>query len=71
MLLADSIWIDAWPNVPGETCAGVDPQRGTNNFNLGRLCIDRHSGGIDLAFIDGHVKWSHLTKLPEFIYKGY
>ena len=57
----DAYWIDAWPRtlVPGagaaEGCDTKAPNYGGNG--LWRFCMDRHSGGIDLSYADGHAKW--------------
>lgn len=72
MLLADAVWIDAWPQASNAPCPGTTNTRfGINDGGLGRLCIDRHTGGIEVAFQDGHVKWSRLENLAKITYKPY
>jgi prepilin-type N-terminal cleavage/methylation domain-containing protein/prepilin-type processing-associated H-X9-DG protein len=64
MFDSDGIWIDAWPT-KGNTLP-KDLVKGANDGGLGRIAIARHSGGINITFVDGHAKWSkreNLTKL--------
>ena len=55
----DGYWIDAWPRtlVAGPETCDVKAPNYTGN-GLWRFCMDRHSGGIDLAYTDGHAKWT-------------
>ena len=59
----DAYWIDSWPRtlVPNpDTC---DPKHLNSNGNgLWRFCMDRHSGGVNFAFADGHAKWVSTAK---------
>lgn len=69
MLIADSIWIDTWVPNGDTSCPGtIDLQRGVNT-DMGRLCIDRHLGGINMVFADGHAKFLPLGRLRDVIYK--
>lgn len=71
LLLCDSIWVDGWVYNGDTSCpASYNTQTGANNSNnMGRICIDRHSGGINVAFVDGHVKWSKLENLSKITYQ--
>ena len=71
MLLADSIWIDAWvPNGDTSCPKQYNTQTGANNGNdMGRLCIARHTGGVNMAFVDSHVKWKKLENLSGVTYQ--
>lgn len=71
MFDSDGIWIDAWPN-KGQTIP-KDKVRGANDGGIGRIAIDRHSGGITIMFVDGHAKWvarEALTKIKYCPYPG-
>ena len=78
MLLADAIWIDAWIPNGNNACPGViNTQTGRNTSGVempfdqldsGRLCIARHNGGIEMAFVDSHVKWTRLENLSKVTY---
>jgi len=69
MLLSDSIWIDTWAPNGDTSCPGtINLQTGANT-GMGRLCIDRHMGGINMLFADGHVKFMPLGKLRDVIFK--
>ncbi|HEY3282288.1 MAG TPA: prepilin-type N-terminal cleavage/methylation domain-containing protein [Armatimonadota bacterium] len=66
MFDSDGIWIDAWPNkgqsIPKDKLKGVD------DGGLGRIGIDRHSGGITMTFVDGHAKWWSRDALQKVKY---
>jgi|TARA_B100001971_G_scaffold188120_1_gene189262 prepilin-type N-terminal cleavage/methylation domain-containing protein/prepilin-type processing-associated H-X9-DG protein len=58
-IFADAIWVDGWPtenNPPPATYRG-------SNGGMQRFCIDRHNGGINVAFNDGHVEGVPLAEL--------
>jgi prepilin-type N-terminal cleavage/methylation domain-containing protein/prepilin-type processing-associated H-X9-DG protein len=59
-MLADSIWVDAWPQ---ENNAPPATWKGQNNSSMGRVCVDRHNGRSIVAFNDGHVEAVELPKL--------
>lgn len=64
-MVADSIWVDAWPLSDDEV--PQDLSKGDKNVSLGRLCIDRHDMAINVGFVDGHnekVKLGRLWSLP-------
>jgi len=71
MLLTDAIWIDGWIPNGDTTCPGsYNTKTGANNGNdMGRICIDRHNGGIQMAFVDSHVKWKNLHNLSTVTYQ--
>ena len=59
-IFADSIWVDGWPmegNAPAPT------YHGGNNSSMARFCIDRHEGGINVVFNDGHAETVALADL--------
>ncbi len=78
MLLADAIWIDAWIPNGNNACPGfINTQTGSNTSGVerpfsqldsGRLCINRHNGGIEMAFFNSHVKWTRLENLSKITY---
>ncbi len=64
-LFADSIWVDASPQdtdaVPASLQTGsstLDP-----NDQLGRFCIDRHLGAVNVSFTDGSARTVRLAQL--------
>lgn len=68
--IADGIWVDAWPTNGDTSCPGtINTQTGVDNGGMGRLCINRHLGGINVAFQDGHVKWTKLENLYQVMFK--
>ena len=63
---ADAYWIDAWPSPTDPPC---DLKKTISNYgNLWRFCMDRHSGGINTAYVDSHVKWSKAENLGNLTY---
>ena len=59
-IFADCNWVDGWPqanNAPPST------YRGGNNSSMARFCLDRHQGGINVVFNDGHVEGVPLQDL--------
>ena len=69
-LLQDGIWIDGWVLNGDTSCpTRYNTQTGANNGNdMGRICINRHSGGINTAFADSHLKWTKLENLSKITY---
>jgi prepilin-type processing-associated H-X9-DG protein len=65
MFDSDGIWIDAWPN-QGERIP-ADKIRGENT-GIGRIAIDRHNGGINMTYADGHAKWVKRDMLTKIKY---
>jgi len=59
-LYGDSVWVGAWPQVndtapkdyKGAGYAGSFPHE-IGKF-MGRFALDRHDGGINVGFVDGH-----------------
>jgi prepilin-type N-terminal cleavage/methylation domain-containing protein/prepilin-type processing-associated H-X9-DG protein len=55
------------PMVFDANCHWVHPAAGVpgsfNTCNGGRIALDRHSDGMNIAFADGHVKWLPKGKL--------
>ena len=52
-IFADCLWVDGWPM---ENNALPPTYQGANNSSMARFCIDRHNGGINVAFNDGHAR---------------
>ena len=59
-MLADSIWVDAWPQENNPMPA---TWKGGNNSSMARVCVDRHNGRSLVAFNDGHVEAVELRNL--------
>ena len=68
-LFGDGIWVDTWPSPTTEAFppAGWSASTGANT-GMGRICIDRHLGGVNVAFCDGHVKWTAYQNLWNYWY---
>ena len=68
-LFGDGIWVDSWPDPVAEAFppGGTFNPAGINTA-MGRICIDRHLGGVNVAFCDGHVKWSNCQGLWNYWY---
>jgi prepilin-type N-terminal cleavage/methylation domain-containing protein/prepilin-type processing-associated H-X9-DG protein len=68
-LFGDGIWVDSWPAPLSEAFppAGWTASTGVNTA-MGRICFDRHNGGVMAAFCDGHAKWTTYTGLWNFWY---
>ena len=58
--IADSVWIDAWPQPSDPPCPTADH---SDWEGLWRFCMDRHAGGINVAFVDSHVKYRRQEAL--------
>jgi prepilin-type N-terminal cleavage/methylation domain-containing protein len=60
--MGDGVWIDAWTQfadvLPANTYKG-----NPNDGGLGRFAVNRHSMGIDLAFMDGSARYYKLNTL--------
>jgi prepilin-type processing-associated H-X9-DG protein len=69
MFDSDGIWVDAWPT-KGQTIP-KDKVNGANDGGLGRIAIDRHNGGINMTFVDGHAKWWKRDLLQKVKYCAY
>jgi prepilin-type N-terminal cleavage/methylation domain-containing protein/prepilin-type processing-associated H-X9-DG protein len=69
MLLSDGVWADVWPQ-KGDKLP-TDKVRGERNLGLGRIGIDRHNGGINMTFVDGHAKWVKRENLTRAKYCPY
>ncbi len=71
-LFADSIWVDGSPSdadpVPTNLQTG-DPTLNAND-QMGRFCIDRHLGGINVSFTDGSARTVPLQKLWTLNWSG-
>ncbi len=65
----DAIWVDAWPKDTDTAPAGLNLENGGRgsdspvNNHIQRLLINRHRGGINVSFLDGHVESLKLEKL--------
>ena len=67
--ISDGVWIDEWVYPTTSTCPeSYDVQTGLNDGGLGRICIDRHMGSINVAFVDTHVKSVKLGRLKSLTY---
>jgi prepilin-type N-terminal cleavage/methylation domain-containing protein/prepilin-type processing-associated H-X9-DG protein len=66
MFDSDGIWVDAWPT-KGQTIP-KSKVNGANDGGLGRIAIDRHNGGINVTFVDGHAKWAKRDALQKLKY---
>ena len=67
--ISDGVWIDEWVTLTGTSCPGTyDLQTGFNDGGLGRICIDRHMGAINVAFVDTHVKSIKLGQLQSLTF---
>jgi prepilin-type processing-associated H-X9-DG protein len=75
-VLADSVWVDAWPRAINRP--SFNAYYGWNDGGMGRYCIARHSAGqskqtmpanspykgaVNLVFADGHTELARLPKL--------
>jgi prepilin-type N-terminal cleavage/methylation domain-containing protein/prepilin-type processing-associated H-X9-DG protein len=69
MMLADAIWIDTWAPNGDTSCPGTINLDTGLNTGMGRLCIDRHLGAINMLYADGHVKYMPLGRLRDVIYR--
>ena len=69
MFDADGVWIDSWPTHL-QPIAKDGKHPGPNKAGIERIAIDRHNGGINMVFVDGHAKFWNRLKLqdPSLIY---
>ncbi|MGQ9699048.1 MAG: DUF1559 family PulG-like putative transporter [Armatimonadota bacterium] len=68
MFDADGIWIDTWPL--NQQKLPKNRETGQDDCGMGRIAIDRHKGGINMTFVDGHAKWIAVEKLPTITYRA-
>jgi prepilin-type N-terminal cleavage/methylation domain-containing protein/prepilin-type processing-associated H-X9-DG protein len=66
MFDSDGIWIDAWP-AKGQKLP-VDKVKGADDGGIGRIAISRHSGGVNMTFVDGHAKFVRRENLMTIKY---
>ena len=70
--ISDGIWIDEWvaPQIAGANAcpSSYNVQTGFDDGGMGRICIDRHIGAINVAFVDTHVKSVKLGNLASITY---
>jgi prepilin-type N-terminal cleavage/methylation domain-containing protein/prepilin-type processing-associated H-X9-DG protein len=69
MFDSDGLWIDAWPTHT-QPIAANGKKPGPNKAGIERIAIDRHGGGINVTFVDGHAKWYNRMNLkdPSILY---
>jgi len=69
-LLGDAIWIDSWPQPTTEPYPPGSGWTETNGADtpMGRICINRHNGGVNVALADGHAKWYKMENLWKIWY---
>lgn len=65
----DAIWVDAWPQDTDTVPAAHDLETGHSGNDspvaqhMRRLVINRHWGGVNVSFLDGHVDFVPLERL--------
>ena len=69
----DAIWVDGTPmendsvppinDINGQTSISAIQYGSVFGIGMGRWCITRHGNGINMAFMDGHVKHVALNQL--------
>ena len=64
---SDGMWVDGWPlptdwPPPNLSNGGGSTYVLSVGIGLGRVCMDRHGGTINVVFLDGHVA---AVKLPD------
>ena len=64
-LFADSMWVGGYPKPNGK--AGEPPSENGQwdgvDAEMKHFCIDRHSGAINMVFMDGHIEEVGLKRL--------
>ncbi len=62
-LLGDAQWVDTWPHHSDEppTYDGEPPW--SSNNQMGRVCMNRHTGYVCWVFLDGHARTVGLKEL--------
>ncbi len=71
-LFADSIWVDASPSDTDAVPTNLETGDQTLNANdqMGRFCIDRHLGAINVSFTDGSARTVPLQDLWSLNWSG-
>jgi prepilin-type N-terminal cleavage/methylation domain-containing protein/prepilin-type processing-associated H-X9-DG protein len=62
-LLFDSLWMEAWPEDTDPAPRYPDDAWLQDWAGMGRLCIVRHPGGINMLFLDHHIEKTSLRDL--------
>jgi prepilin-type processing-associated H-X9-DG protein len=68
MFDADGVWIDGWP-LPTQKLP-KNKEKPVDDCGMGRIGIDRHKGGINVTFVDGHAKFELLDRLSTLTYRA-
>jgi prepilin-type processing-associated H-X9-DG protein len=61
-LFGDHHWLDCWPNHTDEP-PEYDGQPWNEGSQMGRVCMNRHSGFVNWAFLDGSARKVGLKEL--------
>lgn len=66
----DGVWVDAWPDYPDTIPANFDLTQENRNTgvdpaqnHIRRVVTNRHSGKVNMAFVDGHTEGVELSNL--------
>lgn len=63
-VMADANWMDiGWPFDTDKLPADFNDPNVTGNGDMSRVCLNRHHGGVNVAFADGSVKWIEIRSL--------
>jgi prepilin-type N-terminal cleavage/methylation domain-containing protein/prepilin-type processing-associated H-X9-DG protein len=62
-LLFDSLWMEAWPEDTDPAPRYPADAWLSEWAGMGRLCIVRHPGGINMLFLDNHIEKTSLRDL--------
>ena len=64
-LFSDDIWFTGWVGATNQPPANVEAPWPWTPSDMANLCINRHQGGINVVFVDGHVQHVALGDLWE------
>ena len=55
-LFCDGVWTDAWPSPGDPAPPTLHPASYGSVPEMWRICMARHNGGVNVAFVDGHAQ---------------
>ena len=66
-LLADSVWVDSWPQVSDPFPTGPE---GSGAGGIGRFAVQRHNLSLNMSYLDGSARLVKIAALKQAIWSN-